>query len=84
MKRNWLVPSLRMSDSPSVVSPQPVVAELARLLEGLGVVDEASAVLPGELVQLAAEQRHPFGEILRRHVNFFQHPAGLKLDPPER
>src|SRR5919112_1190482 len=49
-----------------------LVGELARLLEGLKVVDETLLALPGELVEIPAEERQPLGEEVGRHVNLLQ------------
>ena len=53
------------------------VSELAGLLESLGVVDEALLGLPGELVNLPAEERRPFGEVEALHVRLLEDAPGL-------
>src|SRR5262245_13050851 len=60
------------------------VAEFAKLIERIEVVNEPPLRLPGKLVQTPFEQRQALGEELGRHFDLLQNLSGLEFDAAKR
>src|SRR5262245_6060227 len=60
------------------------IAEFAKLIERIEVVNEPPLRLPGKLIQTPVEQRQSLGEERGRHFDLLQYLSGLEFDAAKR
>ncbi len=53
------------------------------LIKSFEVIDKPFLVLPGQLKQLAVQERQPLGKVFARNIQLFQHRAGREIHLPQ-